>query len=103
MVREKWTIDDTYKKEYINKLSPKLSAIRTVLDVSQDELAHIIGITRQTYNAIETGRKEMSWSTYLAIIAILFANDQTRRILKEFSLYPKDFVQRIAGNNIDSL
>ena len=103
MVREKWIIDDTYKKECIDKLSSKLGAIRTTLDVSQEEFAHIIGTTRQTYNAIEARRKEMSWSTYLAIVAILFSNGQTRRILKEFNLYPKEFVQRIARNNIDFL
>lgn len=103
MVREKWKIDEMYQKEYVNRLYSKLGAIRAVLDISQDEFAHIIGITRQTYNAIETGRKVMSWSTYLAIVAILFSNDQTRRILKEFDLYPKEFVQRIARNSADFL
>ena len=44
-------------------LSENLLPLRSKADITQEELAAMIGISRQTYYAIETGRRSsISWS-----------------------------------------
>lgn len=44
------------KEELIDKLSEDLLILRTKTSMSQEEIANAIGISRQTYSAIEAGK-----------------------------------------------
>ncbi|HHV98548.1 MAG TPA: helix-turn-helix domain-containing protein [Clostridiaceae bacterium] len=44
--------------------------MRAKLDITQEQLANIIGVSRQTINAIESGRREMDWM--MLVITVLF-------------------------------
>lgn len=44
-------------------------------------MAEKIGISRQSYS-IETGKKEMPWTTFLALIAVFQNNSETLRMLR---------------------
>lgn len=70
------------RKKLIARLTYDLSVLRARLGVSQEELAAKIGMSRQTYNTIETGKKEMPWTTFLALIAVFQNNPETLRMLK---------------------
>jgi len=48
---------------------------------SQADIAERIGISRQTYNSIETKKREMNWTTFVALIAVFQNNQETRRML----------------------
>lgn len=52
------------------------------MGISQEEMSAKIGMSRQTYNAIEKGKKEMSWMTFLALVAVFQNNDETLRMLR---------------------
>ena len=60
-------LSDDEKKAFINALMPELALLRAKADVSQEQVANLIGISRQTYGAIERGNRKMSWSTYLSL------------------------------------
>ena len=47
----------------------ELPVLRAKARISQEDIASKIGISRQTYSSIETGKREMSWTTFLALIA----------------------------------
>lgn len=49
----KWLLTDAEKDSFIATLTPHLAVLRTQADVSQEEIANLIGISRQTYSAIE--------------------------------------------------
>ena len=70
------------RKQLIARLTYDLPVLRARLGISQEELAEKIGMSRQTYNAIETGKKEMSWMTFLALVAVFQNNAETYRMLK---------------------
>ena len=59
----KWTLTSAEKEKYISALTPELVVLRTKAEISQEELAELIGISRQTYGAIERKVRQMSWST----------------------------------------
>ena len=57
----KRVIPEEEKKKYIKALAEELPSLRAKVGVPQDELARIIGVSRQTYGAIERRVREMSW------------------------------------------
>ena len=66
--RERWAISNDVKKEYIDALIPELKLLRAKANISQDDLAGILCISRQSYCQIENGNKAMPWNIYLSLI-----------------------------------
>lgn len=69
------------KETLILRLKHDLPVLRARLGISQSKLASQIGVSRQTYNSIESGRKNMSWTIFMALIAVFQSNEETRRML----------------------
>lgn len=69
------------KRVLVSKLTYELPVLRARLGISQAELATTIGISRQTYNSIETGKRDMPWTTFMALIAVFQNNDETRKMI----------------------
>ena len=46
-------------------LKNDLPVLRARVGLSQEVLADKIGISRQTYSSIETGKREMAWTTLI--------------------------------------
>ena len=68
-------ISDKKREILISKLVDELPVLRTKLALSQDELAGILGISRQTYSSIETKKRKMSWGTFLSLILFFYHNE----------------------------
>lgn len=69
------------RKKATEILRNELPVLRAKARVSQEEISEKIGISRQTYSSIETGKREMPWITFLALIAYFQNNDSTRKML----------------------
>lgn len=72
---------DKIRHNLIELLRSELPVLRTKAKVSQEEIAIKIGVSRQTFSSIETGKREMSWTVFLALIAFFQNNDSTRQML----------------------
>ncbi len=79
------------KDELIMTLTAELPVLRARLGVSQEAMASAIGISRQTYSAIETKTKKMSWTIFMALIAVLDLNEATSVMLDQIP----NFIQTI--------
>lgn len=77
---------DENQIRYIEILTEELPVLRARLRISQADLARGIGISRQTYSLIETGKQRMTWVTYMAMIAFFSADKKTRKVLVELGL-----------------
>ena len=64
----KYYLSEEEKYALIEKLTPELPLLRTKAEISQEEIANIIGTSRQTYGAIERKARKMSWNTYLSLV-----------------------------------
>lgn len=64
-------------------LRNELPVLRARLGISQESLAEKIGVSRQTYSSIETGKREMTWTTLLALIAFFQNNERTKQMIEK--------------------
>lgn len=69
----------------IELLRGELPVLRAKARVSQEDIAERIGVSRQTYSSIETGKREMSWTTFLALIAYFQNNESTKEMISEIN------------------
>ncbi len=85
---EKNDCSDLNRDKLIEILTEELPALRAKIGVSQDELSNIIGISRQTYSAIETKKRKMSWNTFLSLILLYGYNEKTNNYLEAVGAFP---------------
>ena len=90
----KWLLTENEKNSFIATLTPHLSMLRAQAEISQEELANLIGISRQTYSAIERKNRRMSWSTYLSLILFYDQNRKTHKTIRQLSIFPQKLVVR---------
>lgn len=83
------------KKEYIEALLPELKLLRAKTNISQDDLASILSISRQTYCQIENGNKDMSWNIYLSLIFFFDSLEEISKLISLLGIYPHQFVEQI--------
>ena len=76
------------KKELTEKLAIELPALRAKMGNSQADMGELIGVSRQTYSMIETQKKEMGWSVYMALILVFSSNPKTAALLEFSGAYP---------------
>lgn len=73
----------------IQKMTDNLPLLRKGLRLTQEELAEIIGSSRQTVMQIETGKRKMTWNTFLSLVLIFEKNESTAILLKALDIYTK--------------
>lgn len=71
-------------------LTESLPGLRAIIGVSQDEMACFLGMSRQSYSYIETGKRKMKWTTYMAIIMFFGYNDRTKNMILKIGCFPKE-------------
>ncbi len=94
MIRGKWLIPENYKAISIEILQENLPSLRAKMGISQEELANVIGVSRQTYYAMEAGKRDMMWTTYLALMFFFNSVDRTAEMIRELRVYPIDLIMR---------
>ena len=97
----KWSLTDAEKDTFIAVLTPNLVLLRTKAEISQEELSGILGISRQTYSAIERKVRRMAWSTYLSLVFFYDYNQKTHQLLRSLGIFPDELVKRF--NDGDTL
>ena len=94
-------INEDDRERLINILTEELPVLRAKIGLSQTDLSAIVGISRQTYSAIETKRRSMSWGTFLALVLFFEHNEKTRPILESIGAFPEELEQMLNVNKRD--
>lgn len=83
-----WHFTKEEKDALIRKLTVALPMLRASVQASQEEISSAIGISRQTYNAIESQKRQMSWSTYMALILFFDYNPASHNTIRQLDAFP---------------
>lgn len=71
------------KHNLMEQFRNELPVLRARARASQEVIAEKIGISRQTYSGIETGKREMTWTIFLALLAFFQNNEQTKTMIDQ--------------------
>lgn len=80
-------IDETIKGTAIENLTNNMVVLRTMLHLSQSDLADLIGLGRQSLVALENKKRRMTWSVFLSLVFVFMQNDETKVLLELFDIY----------------
>lgn len=86
-------ISNKERETFISRMASELPALRAKLGISQEDLASMVGISRQTYSSIETKRRKMTWNTFMSFVLIFDCNAQTHDSLRRSGLFPYKIVK----------
>lgn len=89
------------RERLIKILTEELPVLRAKIGLSQTEISTIVGISRQTYSAIETKKRNMSWGTYFSLMLFFEHNKRTRPILMSIGAFPEELEQMLNINKRD--
>lgn len=78
----------------IEALTPELAALRIKAEISQEDLAELIGVSRQTYGALERGVRKMSWTTFLSLVLFYNFNQKTHQMLQSVNAIPQEMMKK---------
>lgn len=94
-------MDQINKEELIDKLIYELPMLRARLNLTQDEIGEIAGLSRQTYSALETGKRKMTWSNFLVLMLIFHYNPGTREMVEKAGIFPDELKRVFLTNRRD--
>ena len=83
------------KKLLCITMAQHLPTIRDLLNLNQKQFSSMSGISTDRLSRIENEHVVMTWSQFLAIIAICDMNQVTKEYLYVNHLLPREFVQYI--------
>ena len=77
----------------ISKLiGQRIRNYRTQQKLSQEKLAELIGVTRQTVLAVENGKRDMTWTMFLAFSFLFLGNEKTHQEFLDSGAYTDKLV-----------
>jgi DNA-binding XRE family transcriptional regulator len=82
--------------EFIGKASEKLKLVRTEYDFNQQEMAHILGISKKTLVQIEKNRSSLGWTGAIALCVIF---DRSEVLEAAFGGETSDIIAALAFQN----
>ena len=87
-------LSEDEKEKLISSLTEELGTLRTKAGLSQEELASLIGVSRQTYGSIERKIRSMTWNMYLSLILFFDYNQKTHDLIRTSGVFPYDIIKQ---------
>ena len=88
-------LDDARKEQLIDIITNELKVLRAKADISQQELADRVGVSRQTYSMIETKKQRMTWNHFMALLLLFKSNKGTAEIINRIGAFPPELKRYI--------
>lgn len=83
-------MDDIQKNILIENMTSNLPTLRKKMDISQEGLATMIGVSRSTIATIENKKKTMTWNMFLSLILVFTKNEGTDKLLNVMEIYTNE-------------
>ena len=91
-------LDEARKEQLMDILINELKVLRAKVQISQKELAEMLGISRQTYVAIENKKAKMTWQHFIALLLLFRSNEDTAKMIDWIGAYPPDLENYVTLN-----
>ncbi len=85
-------MNEIQKEKLIANLTANLPILRTKANLTQAKLSELIGVSRQTLVAIETNKRQMSWSVFMSCLFVFQSNPETRQLLDFYDISSEELI-----------
>ena len=75
------------QQSLMNAFRDELPVLRAKVRASQETIAQKVGISRHMYNSVETGKREIPLSVFLALLAFFQNNQQTEKMVSQIEQF----------------
>lgn len=83
-------MNESTRDEIITNMAENLPLLRMKSGFTQEKLAEMIGISRQTLIAIENKKRQMPWNTFLACLLVFNQNNDTKKLMELYGIYTEE-------------
>lgn len=83
------------RKWLLDEMTRDLAPLRMLMGITPYEMGNILGVSENTYKSIETGKKEITWDQYMALLFVFKYNDRTATVADTLGLYPEPLKDRM--------
>ena len=88
MLDSRWLADE---------MARDLLPLRLLIGLSADEMGAVLGVSGEVYRSMETGRREISWDQYMALLFLFHYNSRTMNIVDSLGLFPEALKEKLNG------
>lgn len=88
------------KTHCCEELAKNMPILRKILNLTQQDLADRLGVSRQTVAAIENTYTFKKWSTFLAVMFVFYFQDKTREYLAGLDIPYGEMKKVLYGNEV---
>ena len=75
------------KKKYMAKqMAAALPVMRKTLKMKQVDVCERTGVSRSVLSGVESGKRTLSWDTFLTLVPLFWTNEQTRKLFYAFDM-----------------
>ena len=93
---EKLRMENRLNREWLmDEMSRDLASLRLLLGMTTDEMSNLLGVSGNTYKSLESGKKEISWDQYMALLFVFHYNDRTSPVTDTLGLFPEPLKVRM--------
>ena len=92
-------MSEEFRSTYITKMSENLALLRTSINLTQERLAELIGLSRFTLIVIEKKQRTMTWNTFLSLVLVFRANEKSRMLMETLGIYTDELRELLVVQN----
>lgn len=74
----------------IENMTDNLPVLRAKLNMTQEDLANKIGLSRGTIISIENNKRTMTWSTFMSLVLLFSYNEKTNKLLEVMDIFTSE-------------
>ena len=78
------------REKLIDNMTDNLPVLRAKLNMTQEDLANKIGLSRGTIISIENNKRTMTWSTFMSLVLLFSYNEKTNKVLEVMDIFTED-------------
>ena len=93
------TVEETVRLDewwLLKEMSNDLLSLRHILGLETKDMAGMMDLATEEYEAIEAGEADLRWDVFLSLMFLFTYNMKTRMVVDALGLYPKALQQRMA-------
>ncbi len=88
------------KRWLLEEMARDLAPLRMLLGFSTDEMGNLLGVSESVYKSLESGKRQVSWDQYMALLFVFYYNDRTTAVIDSLGLYPEPLKLKLRSGNV---